>query len=195
MRHFKRKRMGTDVVKHSQTIIANVGFASVPTKLQIIKTAIGGRSAAGAIQTVKSSATTGNTCNVGDQIAYVNICIECSPRTTITDNDDSVGWLEYAIVYQMEREQDMVTTSLGTQTLMDTANKQYREQCLFTGCFPQGRNQAMSVDLKLKIPKKYLKLTVGNNLNCYMFFRSNNSAAVGTSTNRLVASCIYKSHS
>ncbi len=194
-RRIRRQTLGKNSVKHSQTILANVGSASVPTRLIVIQTDVGDRLVSGAAQIVKDQATTGNTCNVGDIVKYVNICIQCSPRTTIDPNDDSTGWLEYACVFQEEQAELMTTGSLGTQTLMDTANKQYREMCFFTGCMPIGDAQSNSVDLKLKIPRKFTKITVGNNLSIFAFFRSNNSAAVGTSTNRLIMSAIYKAYS
>ncbi len=116
--------------------------------------------------------------------------MQVSPRAL--DVSDNNGWVEWAIVYQEEQTQLMGATSLGVQTLMDTANKQYRANCILTGCFPIGINQANSQDLKIKIPPKYQKIKIGGILIMFAYFRSNNSADVRTTSHRFVASSIFK---
>ncbi len=96
---------------------------------------------------------------------------------------------------QQEQTQLMALTNLGTQSLQDTANKQYRNNCLLTGCFPVGTNQSNSTDLKIKVPPKWTKLKVGSILICFVYFRSMNSVDVRTDSHRLVVSSIFKAYS
>lgn len=199
MRHRRviRRTRGKEPIKKSSTFVSNIGQGtSAPGIFSILTTSVGDRSAPGATQVIKSSATTSNTANVGDIVKYVNLCIECGNRNpSTTDTFDHSGWLEYAFVIQQEAFQAMVSTNLGIQTLGDTASKQFRGNCIFTGCVPVGAQQPVSIDMKMKIPPKYVKIQTGTNYTLFTHFRSTNSTNVETDTLRLVQSCIYKVYS
>lgn len=189
--------MGKDATKHSVTLLSNIGQGTgAPTKLQIFDTA-NARSATGSTLVIKDTATTAGLVNVGNIIKYLNLCIEAGPRWITGDvaTKDDNGWIEYALVTQTEREQDMASTNLGIQTLGDIATKQYRGDCLFTGCFPIGASQPASLDIKIKIPPKSTKMKVGSNMNLYYVFRSVNSADVRTDSHRVITSALYKVYS
>ncbi len=195
MRHYSKPRLykTKEGVKHSSTTLANIGSGSTPTVHTIYVTDVGVRTTTGGTQTIKDVATTSRECNVGDIIKYINSCIQCAPR--LINVEDNNGWLEYALVLQKEQTQLMGNTNLGTQTLQDTATKQYRGNCLWTGCIPLGMNQGNSVDLKMKIPRIYEKVKIGTILILFLFFRSVDSTDVRTDSHRLVVSSIFKCYS
>ncbi len=191
----RRIRLSTikNAIKHSDTKISNIGSASIPTAHTLITTDVGNRSSAGSLQNIKDIAKTDETCNVGDIIKYCNVCIEAGPRrpddaSSFQDN----GFLEWALIYQTEQQQLMAITNLGTNTLGDVANKQYRNNCILTGCFPLGQRQSNSRDIVIKIPPKFQKLKIGSNFNLFCYFRSNDSSDVRTDAVRLVTSTIFK---
>ncbi len=182
-------------VKHSGTLLANTGSASVPSFLTVYQTTVGIRSNVGGTQVIKDTADTAQNINAGDIVKYVNICIQCSPRRPdAPDSHMDNGWLEYALVRQEEQTQLVVISQLGTKTLQDVANKQFRNNCLFTGCLPMGRNQANSLDLKIKIPKIYEKIRIGANLLLFVYYRSGDASDIRTDSHRVVLSTIYKSY-
>jgi hypothetical protein len=151
-RRIRRRTIGKEPVKKSRTLLSNIGSGSAPVELPIYVTQVGARSSTGGTQTIDDSQNTNNLVNVGNIVKFVNICIQIAPRlgTSLIDQ----GWLEWAVVVQREQNQDMLITNLGTQTLQDTASKQYRNNCLFTGCLPLANATANSQDLKIKIPPK-----------------------------------------
>ncbi len=180
-------------VKHSSTILANVGSGSIPTVHSVLFTDVGIRSATGGAQVIKDTASTDGTCNVGDIVKYTNMCIECAPRLLDTANNS--GWLEWAVVFLQEATQLVGLTNLGISTLGDVCNKQFRNNCLLSGCMPMGTNQANSMDLKIKIPPQFQKLKVGSILILFGYFRSAASADVRTDSHRLLMSSIFKAYS
>ncbi len=189
---------GKSSIKHTDSAIANIGqgTAAVPT-FTIANTDVGIRATTGVTQIIKDEASNAEIVNVGDFIKYVNICIEVGPRNVTGDVPipDDNGWLEWAFVCQNEINQVPTTTNLGTKTLMDVCNKVFRENCIYTGCVPVGNIQPVSVDIVIKIPKKFQKFTQGGNYLLFCFFRSVNSADVRTDSHRLVRSTIFKSWS
>ncbi len=195
MRHkIIRRTMGKEPIKKATTFIATVGTASTPTAvtLAICPT----RSSTGADVTIRDDQDTSNQCNVGDIIKYVNICIEVGPRIeqgAQTDIDNN-GWLEYAVVYQKERSLDIPATQLGLQTLGAVATKMYRGECFYTGCIPVGAQQPNVLDIKIKIPKNFIKFQLGSNFKIYCYFRSVNSADIRTDSHKLIVSSIYKNY-
>jgi len=194
MRHkIKRRTMGKDPIKKSTTIVNVLGQGSAaPAKLQII--VVPPRSGSGATTVIRDSQDNDNQANVGDIVKYVNICIQIGPReeqgaqTDVQNN----GWLEYAVVFQREREQDMGVAQLGLHTLADVASKQYRGDCIFTGCIPVGAQQANSLDLRIKIPGNKVKLQLGSNLNLYCHMRTTDSADLRSDSHKLLMSALYK---
>ncbi len=197
MRHFRRATMGKVPVKHASTLVANIGQGdgSIFGHL-IFDTKVGGRALAGGVQTLQESVTTEETCQVSDVVKYVNICLECSPRGTIpTDELDNAGWLEWAVVWQRERDATPTTANLGVLTLGCVCSHVYRENSFMSGCFPVGTKQSMAVDIKIKIPKRCSRLRMGDTLKIFCFFRSSSSSDVRTDSHRLVASSHFKAYS
>lgn len=195
MRHSRKIKLTSikSGIKHSSTLVANIGSGSIPSVHSIYFTATGTRPAGGSTKGIMDIADDAGTCFVGDIIKYVNVCIQCGPRLAgVADNN---GWLEWALVRQEEATQLMALTNLGLQTLMDTAQKQFRQNVFLTGCFPMGKEQPNSLDLKIKIPRKWEKLRMGGILILFCYFRSVDSTDVRTDSHRLVVSSIFKAYS
>ncbi len=195
MRHrIKRVTQGKQGVKHFSSLVDNTGpgvgtfFGHV-----VYQTDVGTRNSAGGTQTIKERATIGNICNVGDIIKYVHVCLECSPRgASPTDDNDNAGWLEWALVFQRERDVNPTVANIGVSTLGNICTNFYREDCLMTGCFPLGTKQAMSVDLPFKLPDKCSRLRVGYILTMLCYVRTSKSTDTRTDSHRLIASSGFK---
>ncbi len=198
MRHrIRRVTLGKVPIKHAVTTVGNTG-AGVGSyfTLNAIITETGARVTAGGVQVTKDNANTESICNIGDIIKYVNFCIECSPRgANPTQDNDNCAWLEWAVVYQEERDINPTVANIGVATLGTICSHFYRENCLMTGCFPIGTKQAMSTDLKIKIPRKWCRLKIGYVLNLLCYVRTSVSTDVRTDSHRLIASAMYKCYS
>jgi len=198
MRHrIRRVTAGKVPVKHASTLLDNTGPAVGSFFGHVIfDTTVGLRLTAGGVQTIKDSATTEENCNVGDIIKYVNICLECSPRGAQPTNPlDNSGWLEWAIVYQKERATPPTVTNIGVLTLGCICSHAFREDCILTGCFPIGTAQAMSQDIKIKLPQRMCRLKLGSILRIFCFIRTSNSSDMRTDSHRLIASSHFKVYS
>jgi len=193
-RRIKRRTMGKDALKKSTTIVNVLGQGSAaPAKLEIVT--VPARTGSGANVTIRDSQDIDNIANVGDLIKYTNICIQIGPREGDETNETLVinnGWLEYAVVFQRERDQAMQSSQLGLHTLGDVATKQYRGDCIFTGCIPIGAQQSNSLDLKIKIPANKVKLQLGSNLSLFCHFRSVSSTDLRSDSHKLIMSALYK---
>jgi len=188
--------MGKLSVKHSSTTLGNIGQGSSTVFGHgVYTTNAGARPSAGTELTIKQQASTGDELNVGDIVKYVNICIEAGNRGIQPDSDDDNGWLEYGLMWENQGVTGPVTTSLGTQTLGDTLVKQYRGDCLWTGCMPIGSEQPNAVDLKIKLPKKASRIVVGSRLVLFVHFRSVNSTDLRSDSLRVLISSMFKSYS
>ncbi len=198
MRHrVKRMTMGKVPIKHASTLVGNIGPGDGSFFTHVIfSTEAGARLQSGGVQDVKEKATTGNLCNIGDVVKYVNVCIECAPRGVDSTNikDDS-GWLEWALITQTEQNKIVQVTNIGVETLGVLATNFYREDCLMTGCFPVGSRQSMSVDLKFKMPDKCARLKIGRILQMICYIRGSSSTDTRTDSNRLIVSSHFKSYS
>ncbi len=199
MRHRRilRQTYGKVPIKHSSTLVDNTG-PGVGTIFghKIFVTNVGARSSSGAVVTLADKMNNEEICRVGDVIKYVNICLQCSPRGAEPTNVlDNAGWLEWAVVFQEERDTLPATTNIGTLTLGAIASHFYRENCLMTGCFPIGTRQAMSQDIKIKLPKKLCRLRQGFILYCICYVRTSLSTDTRTDSHRLIASSHFKSYS
>ncbi len=179
-------------VKHSGTLVANIGPDGPPLKMIIVKTSGGPRSVDGGHQTIQSLASTDEDCRTGDIIKYVNVHLQASPKG---DNDNRNGWIEYAIVCKREADADIPSTKIGTQTIGDIATAMYRNECIWTGFFPMGKQQANGAELHLKIPKNKSFLHLGDEIVIFTQFRSGDSAATGSLSHRLVRSFNFKAYS
>ncbi len=183
-------------MKHASTLVANVGPGDGSIfNHEVYKTNVGGRLTSGAVQVLKDSETTENTVLVGSIIKYVNICIECAPRGVDSTNikDDS-GWLEWAVVWQQERDVDPTVANIGVLTLGVIASHVYRENCLLTGCFPVGSRQSMAADIKIKLPQKCCKIKMGDTLKVLCYLRGSSSTDTRTDSNRLICSSMFKAY-
>jgi len=191
-RRIKRQTMGKDAIKKSSTAIIVFGQGSTVSSHQVIVTNTGGRDLSGATQTVKQEQSTDSTCEIGDIIKYLNICMAVGPRADAGMEDDNNGWLEYAIIKHKEVKQNITSTQLGLHSLMDVCTKAFRGDCIWTGCLPIGQQQPNSLDIKIKIPKIFTKMQIGSELEILYHFRSVNSADVRTNSHKLVSTAQYK---
>ncbi len=190
-RYMKKQTRGKSGVKHAGTNLVNSGSGSVPTKFIIIESAAGDRTEGS--QTIQQDATTDERCRTGDLIKFVNIHIQCASR--VGNEDERMGWLEYACVWKRGAESDLSITQLGVQTLGETATNLYRNDCIWTGFVPIGLTQPNGVSLALKMPKSKQFLKLGEEFVLFTYFRSQNSASVATTSIRQVNSFNYKAYS
>ncbi len=198
MRHrvFRQTRNKVPI-KHGSTLLDNTGpGVGSFFKHVIYRTNVGARNLGGVPQAIKAQAVTDETCNVGDIIKYVNICIECSPRGADSTNikDDS-GWLEWAIFWQRETTTTLGIANIGTDVLGVLSGRFYRENAIMSGCFPLGSRQSMSSDLHIKIPKRCTQLKLGDQLQIMCYARGSSSTDTRTDSFRLLVSSQFKSYS
>ncbi len=196
-RRIFRATAGKDPIKHSSATIGNTGAgAGSFFQHEIFKTSAGVRPTTGGVIGIKDIANTESQCMVGDVIKYVNICLECAPRGADPTNDnDNAGWLEWAVVWSEEITPTPGVANIGVATLGVIASHNYRQNCLLTGCFPIGTKQAMAQDLKIKLPKKCVKLRMGAILQIFCYIRTSSSTDVRTDSHRLMASSHFKVYS
>ncbi len=181
-------------VQHSGSQIDNTGSGSVPETLEFMETQGGARTTSGSEQNITNLRTTGETCNVGDIVKYVNLFIQAGGRDGIETDADRVGWLEYAIVLKRSADASIPITQLGVDTLGTVATRMYVNECIWTGNFPVGVAQPNSVSLQIKIPKTKQKIHLGDVWVLNMFFRSTSSTSTSTAAVRLWSSYMYKSY-
>ncbi len=187
--------MGKVGIKKTDTNLVNSGSGSVPAKFVILETQGGARSVTGATQTIKSSADTGETCNVGDIVKYINLFLEVSPRLAEAQNDDKVGWLEWALVMVKESETDVPITSVGVQTLGSICSQMFRNECIYTGAIPVGQNVPNYMEAHIKVPKAKQAIRLGDEWRFIHYFRSQLSTSTSTTGVRVVKSFAYKVYS
>ncbi len=198
MRHrVLRQTRGKVPIKHGSTLLDNTGpGVGSFFKHLIWEVDAGTRVGNGVIKIIKSQADTGNECNVGDVIKYVNICIECSPRGADSTNiKDDTGWLEWAIFWEDQAAVTMGVANIGTDTSGVLSGRTYRQDAIMSGCFPLGSRQAMSSDLKIKIPARMNKLKLGSRLQIMCYARGSSSTDTRTDSFRLLVSSQFKSYS
>jgi len=157
----------------------------------IVESSAGARTEA--VQELQDQAFTDETCRAGDLIKFVNVHIQCASRNNTSAN--TMGWIEYAVVWKRESESDLTTTQLGILTLGTVATNRYRNDCLWTGFIPMFIDGANGANIALKMPKTKQYLRIGEELVLFVSFRSQNSAAVGTDDNRIILSYNYKAYS
>ena len=152
------------------------------------------RTTTGASQVIQDGSSTGETVDIGNQIKYLNIFIQASPRDSGASDNDRKGWLEYALVMNKESDTVIPITNLGTATLGDVATKMYRNETIWTGNFPVGNAQPNSANLVIKVPRFKQKIRIGDEWSLYCYYRDSKSTSTDTDTIRLVTSTIYKSY-
>ncbi len=184
-------------IKHGSTLLANTGPGVGSLFVhKIFDTNVGERLSQGATQVIKAEAKTDRTCEVGDIIKYVNICIECGPRgATSTNQKEDGGWLEWGVIWQREEDANLGVTNIGVETLGVLLGRMYRENAIYSGCFPLGSIQTMSVDIKIKIPARMCKIKMGDKLKCFAYTRGTLSTDSRTDSFRLLVSSMFKAYS
>ncbi len=178
-------------VKHSGTIVDNVGQGSNAVKFIILKTSGGPRSTDGSPQTIQSGASTDEDCRTGDKVKFVNLTLQVAPRTGISE-DDRIGWMEWAFVCVRENETEVPSTRLGVQTLGDICTNMYRGECIMSGVIPVGGTQPSIGLMKLKIPKHKVNIKLGDEWRYITFFRATSSTSTSTLSDRSIKSYNYK---
>ncbi len=199
MRHRRYKAItrGKDPVKHGSSLTDNTG-AGVGSFFNhlIFRTTVGGRITSGGVQTVRQSATTEEFLQVGDIVKYVNICLQCCPRGASPTNDnDNCAWLEWAVIWSEETNIVPTVANIGVLNLGIICQHVYRENCIMTGCFPIGTKQAMSQDIKIKLPVKACKIKMGAQLRILCYVRTSVTTDPRTDSHRLIASSFFKGYS
>ncbi len=182
-------------IKHSDTNITTHGGGTVPGTFNVMETEGGSRTVSGVTKTIKDNASTGELCNVGDQIKYVNLFIECAPRSTATTPAESMGHIEWAFLCVKESETTVPLTQLGVQTLGDVCTNMFRNECIFTGNMPIGLNQPNSSAIVIKIPKFKQKIRMGDEWRFVHWFRSWDSTNDDLNNIKTIKSFNYKCYS
>ncbi len=182
-------------IQHCDTNITTTGGGTVPSKMNILETEGGARSSAGTEKTIKDFSTTGEVVNVGDIIKYVNLFIQSAPRSTATTPAESMGHIEWAFVMVKESENEVLITNVGTLTLGCIATNMYRNECIYTGSFPIGLNQANSQNITIKVPKFKQKIRLGDEWRFIHWFRSWDSTNDDLNNVKTIKSFMYKTYS
>ncbi len=180
-------------IQHSQTSVGNTGANTVES-FSFLETSGGPRSLGGATTTITASRTTGDIVNVGDIVKYVNLFLQAGGRLDTDLQEDRTGWMEYAIIMVKESEAPVAVTNLGLQTLGDVTTKMFRNECIWTGAFPVGRDQPNSVSLQIKVPKFKQKIRLGDEWRFVFHFRAVDAASTSSIAVRFIASTIYKAY-
>lgn len=186
-----RKTMGKDPIKKSLTLIASpIGPATNPTAFTVIETIE--RNADGQSQTIRADQNTAQVANVGDIVKYINIHIQTGARDSVDPEDDTSGWLEWAVIKYKETFVQPPITQLGVKTLGDVCTQMFRGDCLLTGAVPVGGDTPNTAEIVLKVPKIQIKQQIGSRITMFVHFRSVNSASTATDLNTTVLSANYK---
>ncbi len=192
MRH-RRQLQGLGFEKHSGTKVHTIGPGTVVIANHIIRdTEVGDRTPAGNNDTITLGRSLSEECNVGDKCKFVNIHIQTGPRTITADTN--VGWMEWAFCCHKGDDAPPVNTNLGTQTLGDVCTKYLRQECVYTGAIPIGKEQTAVAEISLKIPKNKVRLTVGDLWILYLFGRTVSATESGTNNFRVITSFNYKNY-
>ncbi len=190
-----RLTRGKVPIKKADTNLTTIGAGTAPGTFNILETQGGARTTTGGTQTIKSSADTGEVCNVGDLVKYVTLFIEAGARPDQTTAQDRTGWLEWALVCVKESETTVPITDLGIQTLGAVCNHMFRQECIYTGAIPVGDAQPVYAEIALKIPPTKAKITLGDEWRFITSFRAVSATSVSTGAIRLVKSFQYKCYS
>ena len=197
---FRRKRirrvtMGKDPIKHSHSTLANIGNGSNVNERTIIATNAGDRSLDGAVKVIQEAANTGSLVMVSSIVKYVNITIQAAVRVTAEpQNQDTQGWLEWAVTWRDEVTIPIPSTNLGTKSLMDLATQIFRGDCIMTGSFPVSHNLPNVANITIKLPKKAVKWRLGDELVLHVFFRSADVTDLETDQVRYMNSIMFKAY-
>ena len=195
MRHFrKRATAGKIGIQHAGTLISNIGGATPPAEQVVLKTEAGARNVTGANQDITAERDTGNKCNVGDCVKYINLFLQATPRPAIDADDDRTGWLEWAFVCVKESETNVPNTTIGVQTLGVICTNMFRNECIYTGAMPLGTRQPNYLPIMIKIPKAKQFMRIGDEWRLITYFRDTKATSASTTAVRLVKSFMYKGY-
>ncbi len=181
-------------MQHAGTLVSAIGASTVPAEQVILKTEAGPRNVTGANQDVSAERDTGNKCNVGDIVKYVNLFIEVGPKLTSGQPSDRTGWLEWAFCCVKESETNVPITTVGVQTLATVCTNMFRNECIFTGAIPIGNEQANFLPITIKIPKTKSTIRIGDEWRFITSFRAVDSASVSTGVVALIKSFMYRGY-
>ncbi len=195
-KRIKRVTLGKDPIKHSNTLIATIGNGSNVVIRPLVVTNAGDRSLDGSNTIYGENAATGSTVMLSDIVKYVNIVLQAAiTEEGQTAQNETQGWLEWAVVWRDEVEIPIPSTNLGTRTVGDLAMQMFRGDCLMTGQFPVSVNLPNVETITIKLPKKAVKWHLGDELSIYTHFRSAEVTDLSTDTVRLVTMHYFKSYS
>ncbi len=194
-RRIKRVTMGKDPIKHSQTAVSTIGGGSIPGDTILIKTTVGNRSLDGSTDAIQSQANTAINVMVSTIVKYLHLTIKAAvTEEGQTAQNDTQGWIEWAIVFREEVAIPIPSTNTGINTLGDIATKMFRGDCLMTGSFPVSVNLPNQTQIQLKLPKKAVKWRMGAELTLYTLFRSSNVTDLETNSVRLIQDWGFKAY-
>ena len=184
--------MGKDPIKKSGTLIASpIGPATLPTAFTVIQTPLS-RSADGQAQSIRDVQNTETTANVGDIVKYINIHVQTGARDSVEPEDETSGWLEWAVIKYKETFIQPPITQLGVKTLGDVCTQMFRGDCMLTGAIPVGGDVPNTAEILIKVPKIITKMQLGSRITMFVHFRSVNAASTATDLNTTVLSFNYK---
>ncbi len=180
-------------IAHADTNISNAGSGQTPASTNVLETSGGARTLTGSPQVITDERSTGELCNVGDIVKYVNLFIGAGPREA-SPVADRQGWLEWAFICVKESETAVPITDVGTMTLGTICRNMFRNECIYTGMMPIGRDQSNTMEMHIKIPKFKQKITLGDEWRFVTWFRSTLATSTENAAIRLVKSWMYKSY-
>lgn len=193
-RRIRRQTRNKGATPHSGTLISgSIGPGSAPVHQRICETEGGARTSTGTAQSIQSFRSTDETCNVGDLIKFINVFFECGPRLSDGAHRQQ-GWLEWVVLCGKESDTTIPIGQLGTTTLGVVANRMFPGQVLLSGFLPVGVNQPNFQEIKLKVPRKFQYLTLGDKIDVVYYFRTSNSVETGTDNTKVIMSYMYKSY-
>ncbi len=187
--------MGKDPIKHSHSFITNIGNGSNVLERTIVKTGAGDRSLDGSGTTIMGEVNVGTLVQVASIIKYVNTTIQCAIRDSAEPSqEETQGWLEWAVVWRDEVSIPIPSTNLGTKTLADLAMNMFRGDCIMTGVFPVAHNLPNVANITIKLPKKAIKWRIGDELTLYAFFRNSDVTNLDTDSVRFIQHHFFKAY-
>ncbi len=192
-RKIRRQTMGKEAIKKSGTLnLGAIGPSSGIQSFTLIKNDAVRTPGGGATQ-ILAVQDTASEANVGNVVKYINFRIQAGARNPPGEpEDDTSGWLEWAVVKYKESVIIPTNTLLGTQTLGNVCINAFRGDCLLQGAIPVGGDIPNTQDVALKIPKIFTKMQLGSELVLYSYFRSTNNASTATDLVAVIESFWYK---
>ncbi len=192
IRRFRRTLKGKSSEKHSDTLISVIGPGTATVSVLTVRDSeVGARTPAGNTDTIQLGRGNNEECNVGDSCKYVNITLSAGPRATADVNN---GWVEWAFCIMKAVDPDPLVTNKGTNTLGDICTKYLRNQCIYTGALPVGRQQTTTEHISLKIPSDRVVLRQGDEWKFFFWARTVSSTETSTDIFKVLTSFNYKNY-